>query len=319
MTTTRPSGDRPDHAGDHPELAAGDQRRDVRRVPQDRDERDHLRGARHGHRHHRRARATSRPRAPGIPAFVGVLDKAVKRIIELNDGRTRSGPATSSSRTTRSTAASRISTTSCSRCRSSRAASSIAWTANIAHWNDVGGMVPGSISNEATRDLPGGPAAAGGQARSRRASRSSSVMEIMKVQQPAARLPAGRHVGRHRRGPRRRAADRSSSSRSTASRRSARRCAHFMDYGEQVARRALADLPKGHVHAGGGAGQRRRLQRRRSRSPTTSSSSTCATTPTRTTGRTTPRRDGVDGRRADGLHERHRRRTPRRTRVTSGR
>src|SRR5262249_28570714 len=25
----------------------------------------------------------------------------------------------------------------------------IAWTANIAHWNDVGGMVPGSISNEA--------------------------------------------------------------------------------------------------------------------------------------------------------------------------
>ena len=29
-------------------------RRDVRRDPQDRDERDHLRGARHGHRHHRR-------------------------------------------------------------------------------------------------------------------------------------------------------------------------------------------------------------------------------------------------------------------------
>src|SRR5207249_11862214 len=25
----------------------------------------------------------------------------------------------------------------------------IAWTANIAHWNDVGGMVPGSISTEA--------------------------------------------------------------------------------------------------------------------------------------------------------------------------
>jgi len=26
----------------------------------------------------------------------------------------------------------------------------VAWTANIAHWNDVGGMVPGSISNQAT-------------------------------------------------------------------------------------------------------------------------------------------------------------------------
>ena len=25
----------------------------------------------------------------------------------------------------------------------------VAWTANIAHWNDVGGMVPGSISNDA--------------------------------------------------------------------------------------------------------------------------------------------------------------------------
>ena len=48
----------------------------------------------------------------------------------------------------------------------------VAWTANIAHWNDVGGMVPGSISNEATRDLPGGPAAAGGEADRRRASRS---------------------------------------------------------------------------------------------------------------------------------------------------
>ena len=55
---------RPDHARDHPELAAGDQRRDVRRVPQDGDERDHLRGARHGHRHHRRATATSPPPAP---------------------------------------------------------------------------------------------------------------------------------------------------------------------------------------------------------------------------------------------------------------
>ena len=48
----------------------------------------------------------------------------------------------------------------------------VAWTANIAHWNDVGGMVPGSISNEATRDLPGGPPAAGREARSRRARRS---------------------------------------------------------------------------------------------------------------------------------------------------
>ena len=48
---------RADHARDHPELAAGHERRDVRGVPQDRDERDHLRGARHGHRDHGRGGA----------------------------------------------------------------------------------------------------------------------------------------------------------------------------------------------------------------------------------------------------------------------
>ena len=42
----------------------------------------------------------------GIPAFVGVLDKAVKRIIEVNDGPARSTRATSSRPTTPSTAAS---------------------------------------------------------------------------------------------------------------------------------------------------------------------------------------------------------------------
>lgn len=26
----------------------------------------------------------------------------------------------------------------------------VAWTANIAHWNDVGGRVPGSLSTDAT-------------------------------------------------------------------------------------------------------------------------------------------------------------------------
>ena len=80
--------------------------------------------------------------------------------------------------------------------------------------------------------------------------------------------------------------------RSTASRRSSPRCDHFMDYGEQVSRRALAGPAEGHVHARGGAGQRRRLQRSPSRSPTTSSSSTCATTPTRTTGPNNAWRDG---------------------------
>ncbi|MGH2935813.1 MAG: hydantoinase B/oxoprolinase family protein [Gaiellaceae bacterium] len=83
----------------------------------------------------------------GIPSFVGVLDKAVRRILELNDdigpgdvfvtndpfygGVTHLNdvvlalPVFAEGRL-------------------------VAWTANIAHWNDVGGMAPGSISNEAT-------------------------------------------------------------------------------------------------------------------------------------------------------------------------
>ena len=49
----------------------------------------------------------------------------------------------------------------------------IAWTANIAHWNDVGGMVPGSISNDATEIFQEGLRLPGGQARSPAASRST--------------------------------------------------------------------------------------------------------------------------------------------------
>ena len=84
----------------------------------------------------------------GIPAFVGVLDKAVQRILELHDPAAV-GPgdvfATNDPFYGGVThlndvvlampvfAEGRL----------------VAWTANIAHWNDVGGMVPGSISNEA--------------------------------------------------------------------------------------------------------------------------------------------------------------------------
>ena len=49
----------------------------------------------------------------------------------------------------------------------------VAWTANIAHWNDVGGMVPGSISTEATEIFQEGLRLPGGQAH-RPAERRSS-------------------------------------------------------------------------------------------------------------------------------------------------
>jgi N-methylhydantoinase B len=82
----------------------------------------------------------------GIPAFVGTLDKAVQRLIELNDeiapgdvfatndpyygGVTHLNDVVFAMPVF---AGDRL----------------VAWTANIAHWNDVGGMVPGSISNQA--------------------------------------------------------------------------------------------------------------------------------------------------------------------------
>lgn len=86
----------------------------------------------------------------GIPAFVGVLDKTVKRVLEkynkpgdiepgdifitndpYNGGVTHLNDAVLVMPVF---AGDEI----------------VAWTANIAHWNDVGGMVPGSMSTNAT-------------------------------------------------------------------------------------------------------------------------------------------------------------------------
>jgi N-methylhydantoinase B len=86
----------------------------------------------------------------GIPAFVGMLDKAVKRIIEKH---TRPGSIEPGAIVTTNDpfnggvthlndvvvlmpifAGEEI----------------VAWSANIAHWNDIGGMIPGSMSTDAT-------------------------------------------------------------------------------------------------------------------------------------------------------------------------
>jgi N-methylhydantoinase B len=86
----------------------------------------------------------------GIPGFVGVLDKAVKRVIDVNGlDQIRAGDVYVTNDpfyggvthlndvvlTLPVFAEERL----------------IAWTATIAHFNDVGGMVPGSISNDATQ------------------------------------------------------------------------------------------------------------------------------------------------------------------------
>lgn len=86
----------------------------------------------------------------GIPAFVGVLDKAVKKILlhhplpqDIEDGDVfisndpHDGAVTHLNDVVLAMpvfASGKL----------------VAWTANIAHWNDVGGRVPGSLSTDAT-------------------------------------------------------------------------------------------------------------------------------------------------------------------------
>ena len=179
----------------------------------------------------------------GIPAFVGVLDKAVMRMIELNDepGEIRPGdifvtndpfyggvthlndvvlamPVFAGDRL-------------------------IAWTANIAHWNDVGGMVPGSISNDATEIFQEGlrlPAV-------KLVSEGEPIKSVMQIMQVNSRLPdflqgdmwAG--IAAARVGERRLLdlVDKYGLDTFVTA------LDHFMDYGEAVARRALQELPKG--------------------------------------------------------------------------
>jgi N-methylhydantoinase B len=179
----------------------------------------------------------------GIPAFVGVLDKAVKRIIELNAEPGEIAPgdifATNDPFYGGVTHLNDVVLAM----PVFADGGIVAWTANIAHWNDVGGMVPGSISNEAREiyqeglRIPAVKLVAGGEP-------IKSVMEIMKVN---SRLPdflqgdmwAG--IAAARVGERRildLVAKYGLETFVTA-------LDLFMDYGEQVARHALTGLPKG--------------------------------------------------------------------------
>jgi len=178
----------------------------------------------------------------GIPAFVGVLDKAVKRIIELNaaDG-IRPGDvfATNDPYFGGVTHLNDVVLAMPVFADDEL----VAWTANIAHWNDIGGMVPGGISNEAKEifqeglRLPAVKLIAEGTP-------IPSVMEIMKAN---SRLPdylqgdmwAG--IAAVRVGERRilELVDKYGLDTFTTALET------FMTYGEQVARSALRDLPQG--------------------------------------------------------------------------
>src|SRR5205085_7744831 len=61
----------------------------------------------------------------------------------------------------------------------------VAWTANIAHWNDVGGMVPGSISTQAREILQEGlrlPAV-------KLISEGTPIKSVMEIMKCNSRLP----------------------------------------------------------------------------------------------------------------------------------
>jgi len=178
----------------------------------------------------------------GIPAFVGVLDKAVKRIIELN-GRDeiRQGDIF----TTNDPFYGGVTHLNDVVLAMPVFAEGqlVAWTANIAHWNDVGGMVPGSISNEAREIYQEGlrlPAV-------KLISAGTPIRPVIEIMKANSRLPdflqgdmwAG--IAAARVGERRiveLVAKYGLKTFTTA-------LQTFMDYGETVALRALADLPKG--------------------------------------------------------------------------
>ncbi len=86
----------------------------------------------------------------GIPAFVGVLDKTVKKILEKynKSGDIEPGDVflTNDPYSGGVTHLNDVVLTM----PVFFEGDIIAWTANIAHWNDVGGKVPGSMSNDAT-------------------------------------------------------------------------------------------------------------------------------------------------------------------------
>jgi N-methylhydantoinase B len=178
----------------------------------------------------------------GIPAFVGVLDKAVKRIIELNaNEEIRPGDifATNDPFYGGVTHLNDVVLAMPVFADSEL----VAWTANIAHWNDVGGMVPGSISNEAKEIFQEGlrlPAV-------KVISEGREIRPVLEIMKANSRLPdylqgdmwagiAAARVGE------RRILDlvaRYGRETFTTALRT------FMEYGEQVARRALRELPKG--------------------------------------------------------------------------
>jgi N-methylhydantoinase B len=176
----------------------------------------------------------------GIPTFVGVLDKAVKRIIELHD-EIRPGDVF----VTNDPFYGGVTHLNDVIVALPVFADDelIAWTASIAHFNDVGGMVPGSISNDAREifqeglRLPAVKLIDAGEP-------VTPVLEIMKVN---SRLPdflqgdLWAEIAAVRLGERRVA----ELARKYGMRTFLTAVEELLEHGERVIRAALAELPAG--------------------------------------------------------------------------
>ncbi len=238
-----------------------DQRRDVRRHAPDGDERDHLRGPRHGHRRSPTPTGSWPRAAPASPRSSACSTRRCGGSSSSTRAERDRARATSSPPTIRSTAASRTSTTSCSRCRCSPTASSSPGRRTSRTGTTSAAWCPGSISTDAREIYQEGSAAARRQAGRRGRSRTTSVMRDHGGQLAACPTscgatcgPASRRSGSARGGCR-------SSSPSTGTRRSSPRSSTSWTTASRCRSQALRELPKGTLHARGGAGQRRRLPR----------------------------------------------------------
>ncbi len=182
----------------------------------------------------------------GIPSFVGVLDKAVKAILFKHDapGAIREGDIFATNDPFHGGVTHLNDVILAMPVFVDGAI--VAWTANIAHWNDLGGMVPGGMSTEATEIFQEGlrlPAVRIVDA----GVPNAAVMDIMAAN---SRLPdflkgdMWAAVAAARIGERRLKDLCGKYGRDTflAAMR------QFMDYGEQVTLRGLRQLPKGIVH-----------------------------------------------------------------------
>ena len=177
----------------------------------------------------------------GIPAFIGVLDKAVKVIAAKYDGAVRPGDvfATNDPYYGGVTHLNDIVVAM----PVFADGELIAWTANIAHNSDVGGMAPGSLSGDATEIFQEGlrlPAV-------RLIAEGEPIKPVFDIVKVNSRMPdvlegdvwaaiASVRIGARR--LREIAAKYGAPTFRTA-------MDHFMDYGEKVSRAELANLPRG--------------------------------------------------------------------------